>query len=91
MALFDELIVLAQGRCAWAGPVRSIAAPQLIDGVDGGAESEAQGVGEWLESIRKGCPAGFNIADYLSEFSCSVPFFLCVPFRLNFSRILLID
>ena len=68
MALFDELIVLAKGRCVWAGPMRSIAAPQLIDGIDEDVESEVQGVGEWLESVGRGCPVGFNLADYLSEF-----------------------
>lgn len=71
MALFDELIVLAKGRCVWAGPMRTVTAPQLIEGGNGDAESEVQGVGEWLESIGKGCPVGFNLADYLSEFSCS--------------------
>ncbi|KAF8554443.1 hypothetical protein OG21DRAFT_1597318 [Imleria badia] len=67
VALFDELIVLAKGRCVWAGPMRSIAASQLIDGVDEDAESEVQGVGEWLESVGRGCPAGFNLADYLID------------------------
>lgn len=76
MALFDELIVLAKGRCAWAGPMRSITitAPRLIDGDDGDGENEVQGVGEWLVSIGRGCPIGFNIADYLSEFLCLVLF-----------------
>ena len=87
--MFDELIMLAKGRCVWAGPMRTITAPQLIDGVDGDAESEAQGVGEWLERIGRGCPAGFNLADYLSEFSCLVPPFLYIPRRLSFSLILL--
>lgn len=68
VALFDELVVLAKGRCVWSGPMRSVPAPQLIDGVDGDAESEVQGVGEWLETIGKGCPVGFNLADYLSKF-----------------------
>lgn len=76
MALFDELIVLAKGRCVWAGPMRSITAPQLIDGVDGDAENEVQGVGEWLESTGRGCPIGFNMADYLSEFLCLTSFSL---------------
>lgn len=70
VALFDELIVLAQGRCVWAGPMKSITAPRLIDGVDGEADSEVQGVGEWLESIGRGCPSGFNMADYLSKSLC---------------------
>ncbi|KIK89135.1 hypothetical protein PAXRUDRAFT_831789 [Paxillus rubicundulus Ve08.2h10] len=68
VALFDELVVLAKGRCVWAGPMRSpAAAGRLIDGVDGNAEQETQGVGEWLESIGKGCPVGFNLADYLID------------------------
>lgn len=69
MALFDELIMLARGRCVWAGPMSTSPTPQLISGVDEHAEDEAQGVGEWLESIGKGCPIGYNMADYLSEFS----------------------
>ncbi|KAF8126962.1 hypothetical protein EV363DRAFT_1433839 [Boletus edulis] len=71
VALFDELIVLAKGRCVWSGPMKSIAAPQLIDGVDGDAESEVQGVGGWLESIGKGCPVGFNLADYLIDLTAN--------------------
>ena len=86
--MFDELIMLAKGRCVWAGPMRTITAPQLIDGVDGDAESEVQGVGEWLERIGRGCPAGFNLADYLSEFSpCSTLSLL--PRKLSFSLILI--
>lgn len=73
MALFDEFIMLAKGRCVWAGPMRSIAAPQLIDGGDEDTGNEVQGVGDWLESIGRGCPTGFNLADYLSEFSCFAP------------------
>ncbi|KAG8213346.1 P-loop containing nucleoside triphosphate hydrolase protein [Butyriboletus roseoflavus] len=72
VALFDELIVLAKGRCVWAGPMRFITAPQLMDGVDGDAGSEVQGVGEWLESIGQGCPVGFNIADYLIDLTVNV-------------------
>lgn len=79
VALFDELIVLAKGRCVWAGPMRSIAAPRLVDGADGETESEVQGVGEWLERIGRGCPVGFNMADYLSKFSF---FLLLFPYNL---------
>ena len=68
VALFDELIVLAKGRCVWAGPMKSVTAPRLVDGDEDG-ESEIQGVGEWLESVGRGCPVGFNIADYLSKSS----------------------
>ncbi|KAG6374438.1 hypothetical protein JVT61DRAFT_4477 [Boletus reticuloceps] len=71
VALFDELIVLAKGRCVWSGPMKSITAPQLIDGVDGDAESEVKGVGGWLESIGKGCPVGFNMADYLIDLTAN--------------------
>ncbi|KAG9314939.1 hypothetical protein JVU11DRAFT_4047 [Chiua virens] len=71
VALFDELILLAKGRCVWAGPMRTIRAPQLVNGLDGEAEGEVQGVSEWLESIGKGCPAGFNIADYLIDLTVS--------------------
>ena len=77
--MFDELIMLAKGRCVWAGPMRTITTPQLLDGVDGNAESEVQGVGEWLERIGRGCPAGFNLADYLSEFSYLVLPSLYIP------------
>jgi ABC-type multidrug transport system ATPase subunit len=67
VALFDEFIMLAKGRCVWAGPMRSIAAPQLIDGGDEDTGNEVQGVGDWLESIGRGCPTGFNLADYLID------------------------
>ncbi|KAI6148278.1 hypothetical protein EDD17DRAFT_1889696 [Pisolithus thermaeus] len=43
VALFDELILLARGRCVWSGPMHR----------------------DWLGSIGKGCPIGFNMADYL--------------------------
>ncbi|KAF9223816.1 hypothetical protein BS17DRAFT_802314, partial [Gyrodon lividus] len=68
VALFDELVVLAKGRCVWAGPMRSPgAATRLIDRVEDDVEGETQGVGEWLESIGKECPVGFNMADYLID------------------------
>ncbi|KIJ06787.1 hypothetical protein PAXINDRAFT_91484, partial [Paxillus involutus ATCC 200175] len=63
VALFDELVVLAKGRCVWAGPMRS---PATTGG------------------IGKGCPVGFNLADYLSKFlvSDSFPTFLLWKFNL---------
>ncbi|KAH7884256.1 hypothetical protein F5I97DRAFT_1888019 [Phlebopus sp. FC_14] len=83
--LFDELVVLAKGRCVWAGPMHdsAFARPVLGRGTGRGlgapdqGEQEGeertgeivqkQGVEEWLESIGKGCPPGFNIADYLID------------------------
>lgn len=47
VALFDQLIVLAQGRPVYSG---SLASCQL-----------------YFEGIGEPCPAGFNIADYLSQ------------------------
>lgn len=77
VALIDELIVLARGRCVWSGPMRGRQAVNGIrcddrdagtdqGGCDGAGTNEKQGVDEWLEDIGKGCPAGFNMADYLS-------------------------
>jgi len=87
VALIDELIVLARGRCVWSGPMRG---GRVVNGIrcdnmdastdqggcddvgtdqggcDGAGTNEKQGVDEWLEDIGKGCPAGFNMADYLS-------------------------
>lgn len=82
VALFDELIVLAKGRCVWAGPMRPITAPRLIEDVGEGDDgSEVLGVGEWLESVGRGCPVGFNMADYLSKFLLFLSY--SPPFRLH--------
>ncbi|KIJ67151.1 hypothetical protein HYDPIDRAFT_109174 [Hydnomerulius pinastri MD-312] len=70
--LFDELVLLSRGRCVWAGPMRGGVERGLVDAgaeatEEGAGENEKQGVGEWLESIGKGCPTGFNMADYLID------------------------
>ncbi|KAI6025447.1 hypothetical protein EDC04DRAFT_2869360 [Pisolithus marmoratus] len=70
VALFDELILLARGRCVWSGPMHGIRTDGLGDGGDEplvGHTDEKQGVGDWLGSIGKGCPVGFNMADYLID------------------------
>lgn len=46
VALFDQLVVLAQGKLVYSG--------------------EFAKCQEYFEGIGKPCPAGFNIADYLS-------------------------
>ena len=73
VAPIDELVVLARGRCVWSGPMRG---RRIVNGLGGAGvdqegcggvtTNEKQGVDEWLEDIGKGCPAGFNMADYLS-------------------------
>ncbi|KAI5988629.1 hypothetical protein EDD15DRAFT_2288934 [Pisolithus albus] len=70
VALFDELILLARGRCVWSGPMHSVRTDTLEDRGNGplvGHANEKQGVGDWLGSIGKGCPVGFNMADYLID------------------------
>ncbi|KAG6332064.1 hypothetical protein ID866_7027 [Astraeus odoratus] len=71
VTLFDELIVLARGRCVWSGPMHSVRSLGSDgDGGDGpseGTTTEKQGVGEWLDTIGMGCPVGFNMADYLID------------------------
>ncbi|KAI5990869.1 hypothetical protein F5J12DRAFT_862567 [Pisolithus orientalis] len=70
VALFDELILLAQGRCVWSGPMHGVRTDGLGAGEDEqlvGRTNEKQGVGEWLGSIGKECPVGFNMADYLID------------------------
>ncbi|KAL4064615.1 hypothetical protein J3A83DRAFT_4273348 [Scleroderma citrinum] len=83
VALIDELIVLARGRCVWSGPMRGNHGVNGIGcgdgslsgggcgegstGADQTALSEKQGVDEWLEDIGRGCPVGFNMADYLID------------------------
>ncbi|KAI6098344.1 hypothetical protein EDD16DRAFT_1663707 [Pisolithus croceorrhizus] len=71
VALFDELILLARGRCVWSGPMHSVPTDAFGDGGNGPLVShhtdEKQGVGDWLGSIGKGCPVGFNMADYLID------------------------
>ena len=73
VALIDELVVLARGRCVWSGPMRGGRVVNGLggagadqEGCDGVTTNEKLGVDEWLEDIGKGCPAGFNMADYLS-------------------------
>ena len=58
VSLFDQLIVLAQGRLVYSG--------------------EADKCHEYLTTIGQPCPPGFNLADFLSEFTRAICYNLTI-------------
>ncbi|KAF9533977.1 hypothetical protein CPB83DRAFT_873410 [Crepidotus variabilis] len=58
VSLFDRMVVIGRGRCVFSGPWN----------LRGENEGEEGGQGErYWESIGKGCPRGFNVADYMID------------------------